>query len=181
LVINLPPKERACLPLKDVFDYWLEEIAQLVDSTVGGVKAALNRGRAKLTTLHEEPAAKQPASAEVLQLVQLYVERFNRRDWDLVRELTSADARLRVADCFAGRLADSPYFMEYERTIIPWQMAVGDVDGETMIIIQQRDTPDLAPFSLIRVAVAEYRIVRITDYVKCPWVLETAHSVAVHQ
>src|SRR5262249_36996042 len=48
LVLVLPPKERACVLLKDVFDYSLEEIAELVDSTVGGVKAALNRGRAKL-------------------------------------------------------------------------------------------------------------------------------------
>ena len=29
----LPPKERACVLLKDVFDYSLEEIADLVDST----------------------------------------------------------------------------------------------------------------------------------------------------
>lgn len=29
--------------LKDVFDYSLEEIAELVDSTVEGVKAALSR------------------------------------------------------------------------------------------------------------------------------------------
>src|SRR6266568_2768688 len=43
LVLALPPKERACVLLKDVFDYTLEEIAELVDSTVGGVKAALNR------------------------------------------------------------------------------------------------------------------------------------------
>lgn len=43
LVSSLPPKERACVLLKDVFDYTLEEIAELVDSTVGGVKAALNR------------------------------------------------------------------------------------------------------------------------------------------
>ena len=48
LVMSLPPKERACVLLKDVFDYTLEEIAELVSSTVGGVKAALNRGRSKL-------------------------------------------------------------------------------------------------------------------------------------
>src|SRR5262245_17340160 len=48
LVLALPPKERACVLLKDVLDYTLEEIAELVDSTVGGVKAALNRGRSKL-------------------------------------------------------------------------------------------------------------------------------------
>jgi len=44
LVLNLPPKERACVLLKDVFEYSLEEIAELVDSTVGGVKAATQPG-----------------------------------------------------------------------------------------------------------------------------------------
>src|SRR6266478_8070176 len=53
LVMNLPPKERACVLLKDVFEYSLEEIAELVDSTVGGVKAALNRGRSKLASLED--------------------------------------------------------------------------------------------------------------------------------
>jgi len=38
-VLTLPPKERACAFLKDDFDYSLEEIAELVDSTVGGVMA----------------------------------------------------------------------------------------------------------------------------------------------
>src|SRR5947209_15724186 len=42
-VLTIPPKERACVLLKDVFDYSLEEIAELVDSSTGGVKAALNR------------------------------------------------------------------------------------------------------------------------------------------
>src|SRR5262245_39864481 len=50
LVLNLPPKERACVLLKDVFDYSLDEIAELVDTTVGGVKAALSRGRSKLAS-----------------------------------------------------------------------------------------------------------------------------------
>jgi RNA polymerase sigma-70 factor (ECF subfamily) len=179
LVINLPPKERACVLLKDVFDYSLEEIAQLVDSTVGGVKAALNRGRGKLSTLRDEPLAKTAASPEAVELLRLYVERFNRRDWDGVRELTSADARLRVADCFAGRLADSPYFVEYERPIVPWRMALGDVDGETVVVILRDDLPEPTPFSFIRLDVAGDRIVRIADYIKCPWVLQGAASVTV--
>src|SRR5258706_7731239 len=48
LGISLPPKDRACVLLKDVFDYSLEAIAKPVDTTVGGVKAALNRARPKL-------------------------------------------------------------------------------------------------------------------------------------
>jgi RNA polymerase sigma-70 factor (ECF subfamily) len=59
LVLALPPKERACVLLKDVFDYSLEEIAELVDSSVGGVKAALHRGRSKLTSLPETPTPPQ--------------------------------------------------------------------------------------------------------------------------
>jgi RNA polymerase sigma-70 factor (ECF subfamily) len=179
LVIHLPPKERACVLLKDVFDYSLEEIAQLVDSTVGGVKAALNRGRGKLEALEETPKANATASPEVLELLRVYVDRFNRQDWDGVRELTSADARLRVADCFAGLLRDSPYFVEYERRTIPWRMTLGEVDGETVVIILRDEADGVTPFSMIRLNVCGDRIVRITDYVKCPWVLPAAGSIAV--
>jgi RNA polymerase sigma-70 factor (ECF subfamily) len=178
LVVNLPPKERACVLLKDVFDYSLEEIAQLVDSTVGGVKAALSRGRGKLATRHEGPQAKPPTSPEMVELLRLYVDRFNRRDWEGVRALTSADARLRVGDCFAGRLADSPYFVEYERPVIPWRMAPGEVDGETVVIILCDHADALTPFSVVRLGVAGDRIVRIADYIKCPWILEPAAAVS---
>lgn len=179
LVINLPPKERACVLLKDVFDHSLEEIALLVDSTVDGVKAALNRGRGKLATLHDKPGTKPAPSPEERELLRMYVDRFNRRDWDGVRELTSADARLRVADCFSGRLADSPYFVEYERPIIPWRMALGEADGETVVVILRDDDDGLTPFSLIRLGVIGDRIVSIADYIKCPWILQVAASVAV--
>src|SRR5215831_13733059 len=63
LVLMLPPKERACILLKDVLDYSLEEIADLIDSTVGGVKAALNRGRSKLAKLPPSNG-KPPRNAE---------------------------------------------------------------------------------------------------------------------
>jgi RNA polymerase sigma-70 factor (ECF subfamily) len=54
LVLALPQKERACVLLKDVFDYSLDEIAALVGSTVGGVKSALKRGRTKLSRVSTE-------------------------------------------------------------------------------------------------------------------------------
>src|SRR5579863_1782902 len=60
LVLTLPPKERACVLLKDVFDYSLDEIAHLVDSTVGGVKAALNRARTKLASSSSQPEPPGP-------------------------------------------------------------------------------------------------------------------------
>jgi RNA polymerase sigma-70 factor, ECF subfamily len=179
LVIVLPPKERACVLLKDIFDYSLEEIADLVESTTGGVKAALNRGRGKLATLTEVQRPQRKASEAELALLRLYVDRFNRRDWQGVRDLASADARLMVADCFAGRLADSPCFVEYERPIVAWRMALGEADGETVVVILRDDPQGAVPFSAIRIAVAGGRITSIADYVKCSWILETASLTLV--
>lgn len=179
LVIYLPPKERACVLLMDVFDYSLQEIAELVDSTVGGVKAALNRGRGKLVSLQDQPKVEPSLHPAVLEVLRLYVERFNRHDWDGVRELASADARLRVADCFAGRLADSPYFIEYGRRSIPWHMALGTLDNENVIIIMRDDPSGLTPFSVIRMEILDGRVVRITDYVKCSWLIDSAITLTV--
>jgi RNA polymerase sigma-70 factor, ECF subfamily len=179
LVLTLPPKERACVLLKDVFDYSLAEIAELVDSTVGGVKAALNRARTKLG--ESSPAAKSgpSASPELKQIMQLYVDRFNRRDWDGVREMTSADARLLVAERFAGKLVDAPYFANYERWPWPWKLAVGEVDSEAVIIILQGGADTWTPHSVIRLEVTGQRIERIVDYIHCPWLLPAAVAVSL--
>ncbi|HKC00073.1 MAG TPA: sigma-70 family RNA polymerase sigma factor [Terriglobales bacterium] len=177
LVLSLPPKERACVLLKDVFDYTLEEIAELVDSTVGGVKAALNRGRSKLAALPEQRTPPQKKNAEMSKLLHLYVERFNRRDWNGLRELIAADARLQVADRFAGRLDGSPYFGNYERWPVPWHMAMGEVDGEPVVVILRQDVSGWTPMSFVRLDVVNGRIERIADFVHCPWILAAATSV----
>jgi RNA polymerase sigma-70 factor (ECF subfamily) len=179
LVASLPPKERACVLLKDVFDYTLEEIAELVDSTVGGVKAALNRGRNKLAAASPLVKSVRNASPELTRIMQLYVERFNRRDWDGVRELTSADARLRVAERFAGKFLDAPYFVNYERWPWPWKLAVGEVDGEPVVIILRLREDTWTPHSAIRFDLSGERIERIMDYIHCPWLLPAAISVSL--
>ncbi|HSU30053.1 MAG TPA: sigma factor-like helix-turn-helix DNA-binding protein [Bryobacteraceae bacterium] len=82
LVLALPPaKERACVRLKHVFDYSLEEIAELTGSTVSGVNAALNRGRSELASLPQPSTPPRATSPEMSRLLHLYVERFDRRDW----------------------------------------------------------------------------------------------------
>jgi len=179
LVASLPPKERACVLLKDVFDYSLEEIAELVDSTVGGVKAALNRARTKLASCPAPAESSRSTNPELTRVMQLYVDRFNRRDWDGVRELISADARLTVADAFAGRLVDAPYFSNYEKRPVPWKLAVGEVDGEPVVVILQRGADTWTPYSVVRLQVTGQSIDRILDYGHCPWVISTALSVSV--
>jgi RNA polymerase sigma-70 factor (ECF subfamily) len=179
LVLNLPPKERACVLLKDVFEYSLEEIAELVDSTVGGVKAALNRGRSKLASSENRPAEPRVSTPENNRILQLYVERFNRHDWDGLRELISADARLLVADRFAGRLADAGYLGVYERMRATWRLALGEVDGEPSIILLNLRDGVWEIEGIVRLDIAaDGQIGRISDYQHCPWIL-TAGSISV--
>lgn len=179
LVLTLPPKERACVLLKDVFDYSLEEIAELVGSTVGGVKAALNRARTKLAESSPAGTTKRTVNPELKRVLQLYVERFNRRDWDGVRELVSADARLNVAERFAGRFSDALYFFNYDRWPWPWKLALGEVDGEPVVLVLRRGADTWTPHSAIRFSVSSGSIDRIVDYIHCPWVLPAAGTVAV--
>lgn len=181
LVTALPPKERACVLLKDVFDYSLEEIAPMVDSTVGGVKAALNRGRAKLASRAAAPPQTPAVSAESAPILQLYVDRFNRQDWDGVRELIGADARLQVADRYSGAFSKAPYFLNYQRWPRSWRLTVGSVDGTPGVIIHFQDGTDWKPTSFIGVEIADGRIVRVTDYIHCPWILESAVSIHAGQ
>jgi RNA polymerase sigma-70 factor (ECF subfamily) len=175
LVLHLPPKERACVLLKDIFDYSLEEIAGLVDSTVGGVKSALNRGRSKLAALPPPPVASAglpPQDPHLSKLLERYVELFNRRDWDGVRALTSADARLHVSDCFDGLLSQSPYFVEFERSNAPWRIVPIELDGEAVLLVSFEIDGSWQAGYPVRIETREGKIVSITDYHACPWILE---------
>ena len=116
---------------------------------------------------------------ELPRILELYVDRFNRRDWDGVRELISADARLTVADAFTGKLADAPYFRNYERRPTPWKLAVGELDSELVVIIMQRGVDTWTPYSVVYLDLAGHQIDHIRDYSHCPWLISAAGSVAV--
>lgn len=60
LLVQLSPQERAAVVLKDVFELGLDEIAAILSTSVGAVKAALHRGRGKLAEPDAE-AARTPA------------------------------------------------------------------------------------------------------------------------
>jgi RNA polymerase sigma-70 factor (ECF subfamily) len=75
LVARLAPQERAAVVLKEVFDFSLEEIAEVLSTSTGAVKAALHRGRGKLAAPEPERAA--PAASSVLDA---FCAAFNARD-----------------------------------------------------------------------------------------------------
>ena len=84
LIRRLAPRERVCVLLKDVFDLSLDDVAAAAGTSVGGVKAALHRGRAKLReardTADASPVARTPAPDA--SLAAQLAAAFNKRDVD---------------------------------------------------------------------------------------------------
>ena len=68
------------------------------------------------------------------------------------------------------------YFANYERWPA-WKLAVGEVDGEPVVIILQRVADASTPYSAVRLDLVGERIEHIVDYLHCPWVIPAAASV----
>jgi RNA polymerase sigma-70 factor (ECF subfamily) len=78
LLEALAPRERAALVLKEVFDLSLEESADVLETTVGAVKAALHRARTRLRDARTESPASRARASEAL--VDRFVALFNAGD-----------------------------------------------------------------------------------------------------
>jgi RNA polymerase sigma-70 factor (ECF subfamily) len=118
----------------------LDEVAEIIESTVGGVKAALHRGRGKLRGADAE--APPPVRLDVSQraLLDAYVDRFTRRDWDGLRALIQADARLELVGVAAGTMLDigKNYFSNYLGLPADWRFTVQVIDGEVIAVHERR-------------------------------------------
>jgi RNA polymerase sigma-70 factor, ECF subfamily len=92
LLAQLAPHERAAVVLKDVFDFTLDEIAGALSTTVGAVKAALHRGRGKLSAPEAARARAAPAPA----VLDAFCDAFNARDLDRLTALLLDTATVEI-------------------------------------------------------------------------------------
>ena len=79
LLGQLSPQERAAVVLKDVFELSLEEVAQVLSTTPGSVKAALHRGRGKLVEV-ERAVAPEVARVPAPGVLDAFCAAFNAGD-----------------------------------------------------------------------------------------------------
>lgn len=114
LLVRLAPQERAAVVLKDAFDLSLEEIAEALSTTVGAVKAALHRGRGKLTLPEAEPT-RAPAPGAL----DAFCAAFNAGDLDALTALLLDTATVEVVG------ATTQYGPEAARRTVLWGMLFG--------------------------------------------------------
>jgi RNA polymerase sigma-70 factor (ECF subfamily) len=91
LLVRLSPQERAAVVLKDVFDFSLEEVAGMLSTTAGAVKAALHRGRGRLMA-PEDPPDRAPAPGAL----DAFCEAFNGGDLERLTDLLLDSAAVEI-------------------------------------------------------------------------------------
>jgi RNA polymerase sigma-70 factor, ECF subfamily len=88
---HLPPRQRAVLLLRDVLRWKADEVAQLLETTVASVNSALQRARATLAAVGGE-LDPQPLADDDRELLERYVDAFERYDIDAFVKLLHEDA-----------------------------------------------------------------------------------------
>jgi RNA polymerase sigma-70 factor, ECF subfamily len=88
---HLPPRQRAVLILREVLRWKADEVAQLLDTTVVLVNSALQRARATLAENGGE-LEPRPLDADARELLEKYVDAFERYDIDSFVRLLHDDA-----------------------------------------------------------------------------------------
>ncbi|MEP6832550.1 MAG: RNA polymerase sigma factor [Gemmatimonas sp.] len=170
LIGELPPKERAAVLLKEVLDYSLTETAEVIDSTLGGVKSALHRARTKLNAMTVVP---QTSSLDVHQkrLFTAYAEVFNKRDWEALSRLVRADARLEIVGEVRGdmRVIGATYHTNYERLPWEWRLSAEEVESRLVIVHWRRTDGSWQVHSAVQLLWDGESVVGIKDYVHVPY------------
>src|SRR5216683_8095235 len=137
--MRLAVAQRSSVILMDVLGYSLDEIGRVMGASVPAVKAALNRGRRRLRELAKEPEDLSiPILAEPERsLLAEYVDRFNTRDFDAIRDILADEVRLELVNKtrMNGRNEVGRYFHNYAR-LQDWHLVPGFVDRRPAILVR---------------------------------------------
>jgi RNA polymerase sigma-70 factor (ECF subfamily) len=182
---RLSPQERAALVLKEAFDMSLDEIADLLATTTGAVKAALHRGRERLAEPEGGRASRRakPSAA----LLDRFVERVRARDLDgLVALFQEGAAADNVGNSFHVGLGEDGV-LRFLRAVVhghpEWppefqteasRLERAELDGEPVVLGFATRRGREALESVFRFEEREERIARIRSYAFCP---ETMRAV----
>ncbi|MGZ3409299.1 MAG: sigma-70 family RNA polymerase sigma factor [Xanthobacteraceae bacterium] len=171
--MSLPIAQRSSVILMDVLGYTLEEIGAVTDATIPGVKAALHRGRVRLRELSAMPTDRPlPALPDAeRRRLSSYVERFNARDFDTLRDMLADDVRLELVAKLRlnGRANVGNYFTNYNRNPT-WQFTPAIVEGRAAAFVRD---PTTAPYFVLLDFTSD-GLVNIRDFRFAPYATEGA-------
>jgi RNA polymerase sigma-70 factor (ECF subfamily) len=180
--MRLPASQRSAVILRDVLGYSIEEAGAVMDATIPAVKGALQRGRARLQEIAKEPEEAPPPELGPAARARLtaYVDRFNARDFDAVRDMLAADVRLELVNRLRleGKDKVSPYFHRYAE-VAPWRCVPGFVDGRPAALMFDPNDLGGRPSFFVLLDWAEDGVVGIRDFLFARYAVEGADIQAL--
>jgi RNA polymerase sigma-70 factor, ECF subfamily len=178
--MRLPVAQRSSVILMDVLGYSLQEIGGVMDISIPAVKAALNRGRARLRELAKEPEDLPiPVLAEPERsLLAAYVDRFNARDFDAIRDMLADEVRLELVNRsrMNGRHEVGKYFHNYG-LVDGWHFVPALVDRRPALLVRNPGDPSATTEYFVLLQWAGDRLTNIRDFRYARYVTEGAEVV----
>jgi RNA polymerase sigma-70 factor (ECF subfamily) len=136
--MRLPVAQRSSVILMDVLGCSLQEICEVMAFSLPAVKAALHRGRTRLSELASEPEELPHPVLPEADRVRLgaYVAFFNARDFGAIRDMIADDVRLDLVNKtrLNGKAEVSRYFGNYAK-VQDWHLVPGLVEGRPAILV----------------------------------------------
>jgi RNA polymerase sigma-70 factor (ECF subfamily) len=178
--MRLAVAQRSCVILMDVLGYSLDEIRHVTGTSVPAVKAALNRGRARLRELANEPEdLPLPTLTEPERLLLAkYVDRFNARDFDAVRDMLADEVRLELVNRtrMNGKREVRRYFHNYS-DVDDWHFVPGLVDRRPALLVRDPRDPSAAPAYFVLWEWVGDKLINIRDFRHALYAIEGAEVV----
>jgi RNA polymerase sigma-70 factor (ECF subfamily) len=165
--MRLPVAQRSSVILMDVLGCSLQEICAVMDCSLPAVKAALHRGRVRLSELAGEPDdAPSPVLSQADRARLLaYVDHFNARDFDAIRDMIADDVRLELVNKtrLSGKAEVSRYFGNYSK-VHDWHLVPGLVEGLPAILVFDPDKPSARPAYFMLLQWSADKVAAIRDF-----------------
>jgi RNA polymerase sigma-70 factor (ECF subfamily) len=178
--MQLPVVQRSSVILMDVLGYSLDEIGSMIGASIPTVKAALHRGRRRLRELAKEPEDQPlPVLAEPERLLlAAYVDRFNARDFDAIRDMLADEVRLELVNKarMKGRYEVAKYFHNYDR-VKDWHFVLAIVDRRPVLVVRDPGDPSGTPAYIVVLEWAGDRLTNIRDFRHARYIVEGAEVV----
>ncbi len=175
--MRLPAVQRSSVILMDVLGYSLDEIADVTETSLPSVKAALHRGRTRLKELAQEPEDRPTPALSTRDRVRLtgYIDRFNAHEFDVLRNMLADDVKVDLVNRrrLQGRGEVSNYFGNYERAT-HWHFVPGFVEARPAILVYNPANPAGPPTYFVLIEWRADRLITICDFLYAPYVMDGA-------
>ncbi|MBX5049591.1 RNA polymerase sigma factor [Rhizobium lentis] len=175
--MRLPVRERSCIILMDVLGYSLSELCSITGMTMPAVKALLHRGRVRLRDIAAGPDDHPlpVLSAAEKNSLAFYVDRFNARDFEALKDRLAEDAKAELVGevVMRGRDKVSTYFGNYAREE-RWWLAPGLVEGRPAALVFEQGAVLRTPAYFIVLDWSGDSLLAIRDFRYARYALEAA-------